>query len=370
MEEPKHFARTVPSDTTQVPIVWRYEFLKHLRSMRLIGCFAILAIIIALIFVIPPARGHPYNGTDTDVKLWVVTPQELNYTEIPPLSSVYGIGLVNRSDVEASSLSVYRDGAPYPSGGGANWTLTQVKIQNHTANIILFAQETANHTYTATYKWHEAQDVFAGRFVGFVYLLIIICATFFGADAIVSEYQARTGYLIFPNPIKRSSLFLGKFGASMTAGIVVVTLYYGVVAALSAVSVGGVDRFAWTSYGFALLFLLATMAVAYLISSLFKGTVGAIVLTFFLLFLILPIIDGVGMVAGFKAWWSLSFTQGTIVNVLSSPYPTDSVMVVGNGITLYNYVPDPTLSALVMLVYALIAAGISMFLFRRKQMTG
>jgi ABC-2 type transport system permease protein len=281
------------------------------------------------------------------------------------------VGYINRSVVVASSLEVFQDGILYPSGQGANWTFSRTTVFGQSVNIILFAHNTTGHTYTATYRWHNTPEAFASGFIGFANLLIVICATFFGADAIVSEYQARTGYLIFPNPIRRASLYLGKFGASMTAGILVISMFYAATGILSLFSVSGLDKYFFLSFAFALEYLLAVMAIAYLISTLMKGTTGATVLTFFLFIMILPIVDSVGSLSGFKASWSVTFSAGTISNILTSPYPTDSVrMFPGRGLTLHTYVPDPAVSALVMLAYALVAVVISIVLFRRKQMNG
>lgn len=364
MAESQHHARKLPTDFEQIPIVWRYELLKYLRSKRLIGSVAIAALVIALIFVIPPATGSPYNGTDKAVKLWITSPESQG------MQLVSGIGYLNRSVVVADSLEVFQDGVLFSNGNGANWAFSTTLL-GQSVNVILFAQNTTGHTYTATYRWHTTSESFASGFIGFANLLIVICATFFGADAIVSEYQARTGYLIFPNPIRRATLYLGKFGASMTASILVIFIFYAVTGILSLVSVGGLDKDFFLSFAFALEYLLAVMAIAYLISTLMKGTTGATVLTFFLFIMILPIIDMVGGVSGFKASWSVTFSAGTISNILTSPYPTDSFSEFpGRGGTFHNYYPDPSIAALVMLAYALVAVVISMVLFRRKQMTG
>jgi ABC-2 type transport system permease protein len=364
MSEQQHHARKLPTDIEQIPIVWRYELLKYLRSKRLIGSVAIAALVIALIFVIPPATGSPYNGTDKAVQLWITSP-----TSQGP-QSPNGVGFINRSVVVADSLEVFQDGVLYPSGQGANWTFSSTALGSG-VNVILFAHNTTGHNYTATYRWHNTSESFASGFVGFANLLIVICATFFGADAIVSEYQARTGYLIFPNPIRRASLYLGKFAASMTASILVIAIFYAVTGILSFVSVSGLDKDFLLSFAFALEYLLAVMAIAYLISTLMKGTTGATVLTFFLFIMILPIIDSIGSISGFKASWSVTFSAGTISSILTSPYPTDSFREMpGSGLTFHSYYPDPAIAALVMLAYALVAVVISMVLFRRKEMTG
>jgi ABC-2 type transport system permease protein len=364
MAESQHHARKLPTDVEQIPIVWRYELLKYLRSKRLVGSVAIAALVIALIFVIPPATGSPYNGTDKAVKLWITSPESLGM-QLPS-----GVGYINRSVVVADSFEVFQDGVPYPSGNGTNWTFSTTLL-GQSINVILFAQNTTGHTYTATYRWHTTSESFATGFIGFANLLIVICATFFGADAIVSEYQARTGYLIFPNPIRRATLYLGKFGASMTASILVISIFYAVTGILSLVSVSGLDKDFFLSFAFALEYLLAVMALAYLISTLMKGTTGATVLTFFLFVMILPIIDSVGSLSGFKPSWSVTFSARTMSSILTSPYPTDTFMEIPHaGLTMHTYYPDPAIAALVMLAYALVAVVISMVLFRRKEMNG
>jgi len=361
MSQQQHHARDLPTDIEQIPIVWRYELLKYLRSKRLIGSVAIAALVIALIFIVPLATGSPYSGTDKNVKIEVTSPI------VPGLQLPYGVAYLNRGVVVADSLEVFQDGVPEQAG---NWTFSSTAL-GQGVNVILFAHNTTGHNYTATFKWHNTSESFASNFVGFANLLIVICATFFGADAIVSEYQARTGYLIFPNPIRRSTLYMGKFGASMTASILVIAIFYAVTGILSLVSVSGLDKYFFLSFAFALEYLLAVMAIAYLISTLMKGTTGATVLTFFLFVMILPIVDSIGRVSGFKASWSVTFSAGTISSILTSPYPTDSFTEIPHaGLTLHTYYPDPAIAALVILAYALVAVVISMVLFRRKEMTG
>ena len=217
---------------------------------------------------------------------------------------------------------------------------------------------------------NTTKEQFSLNFVQFGNILVVICATFFGADSIVGEFQSRTGYLIFPTPMKREVLFLGKFVASMTSGIVVMTLFYLGVGGLSFATVGGADADFFASYGFALEYLLAAMAVAYLISSVMKGSTGATVLTFFLFIMILPIIDGISMVSGVKVEGSLTFAGGVISSILMDPYPVDEMQDFGQGMSFYSFYPDPAMAALVMVIYAVVAIVLSLVLFKRKQLVG
>ena len=266
------------SDQAQIPIVWRYELLKYLRSKRLIASVAIAAVVVGLIYAIPYLTGDGYDNT--------------------------------------------------------------------------------------------TKEQFAVNFVQFASILVVICATFFGADSIVGEFQNRTGYLVFPTPMKRETLFVGKFAASMTAGIAVITLFYIGVGVLSLGTVKGVDADFFASYGYALVYLLAVMAVAYFVSSILKGTTGATVLTFFLFIMILPIVDAVSMVGGAKIEASLTFAGGVMTNILMDPYPVDVKTDFGQGMSFYTYYPDPAIAPFVMLAYAVAAMVLAMVLFKRKQLVG
>jgi ABC-2 type transport system permease protein len=360
----------VPSDLAQLPIVWKYEILKYLRSRRLLAALAVVGVIVALIYALPPAFGEEYGGKDTGVQIYVI-PTEYSDFYLPSIGISEYIGFINRSVVVSETLEMFIDGAPYPSNDGANWSFAPIEVEGNAMNIVFFKEDIGGHDITATYEWHISAETFDSNFIGFANILIVICAVAFAADSLVGEFQSRTGYLIFPNAIKRRILFLGKFSASMTMGIVIIALYYAVVAGLSAISAGGIDNGFGLSFAFAVEYVLATMAIAYLISSVLKGSTGAIVLTFFLLIMILPIVDGVSMVAGVKIEASLTFAAGTITYVLIDPYPTDTMLEVpGMGMDFHSFYPTPETAAVVMFAYAAIALVLSTVLFNRKQLAG
>jgi|GEM_PF-144077 len=370
MAEEKIPEKHLPSDPAQFPIVWTYELLKYLRSKRLYAAIALVVAVLALIYLLPPALGHPYKGTDTNAYVSVTPlPQPIVFQG----KDVYAFGLVNRSNLDPATLVLYRDGIPFPSDNGANWVFAPSLSLNGVsipANAILFTSSVTGYTFTATYDWSVSTENFASRFAGFVNFLVIICATFFGADSIVSEYQNRTGYLIFPNPVKRSTLFFGKYAASITAGFMVILLFYAVVAALSYVTLSGLDKGFGLSLALAVEYLLAAIAVAYVISSVLRGSTGALVLTFFLFLLIFPIIDGVGTFTNTKMSWSLTFSAGALMDVLQHPYPVDTSQSVPGLGTVGVFYPSPETAAIVMAVWAIVAIALSLVMFRRKELLG
>lgn len=209
----------------------------------------------------------------------------------------------------------------------------------------------------------------------FTNIIIILGATLFAGDAIVSEFQGRTGYLLFPNPIRRSSIYLGKFLATALIAILIVTIWYGVAIIAGLIMTGGVSGLALQSYGLALLYALAAASVGYLVGTFMKGGTGALVLTFFLLFLIFPTVDQtVGMIAGIRPEPSITFQAGTIDYIFIDPYPVDSTQNIdlgqGQNFTFYSLIPHVDMAVIVMLAYVVVCNAVAMWRFRTREMVG
>ena len=215
------------------------------------------------------------------------------------------------------------------------------------------------------------------RFLG---VLSILSATFFGADAIVSEFESKTGYFLFPNPIRKTTIFLGKFIASALVSVGAIALYYLIAVASVQVIDGSVPANTGLSFAYALVYLFAILAVAYLFSAMMRSSVYSLILTFFTFFLILPIVDAVGEVAKFKAWFSITFASGIATDILRNPYPTDTVIATagrglgpgpataGQTVSVAQYYPSVTVSLAVMAAYFIVAFLLAIVLARRREM--
>jgi len=218
---------------------------------------------------------------------------------------------------------------------------------------------------------------FTLNMLGFLGILSILSATFFGADAIVSEYESKTGYFLFPNPIRKTAIFVGKFIASALVSVGAIGLYY-VIAVVSVRFIdGSIPANTGLSFAYSLVYLFAILAVAYLFSAIMRSSVYSLVLTFFTFFLILPIIDAVGSVAKFKPWFSITFAAGISQYIFQNPYPTDKIFTTaapgasGVGVQTYSlaqYYPEVRLSLIVMAVYFIVAVVLSILLAQRREM--
>jgi len=209
-------------------------------------------------------------------------------------------------------------------------------------------------------------------YVSWVEILVVIGATMFAGDAIVSEFQSRTGYLLFPNPVKRSSIFMGKYISTLGIIVLMLVVYYGISAVLTFAMTGG-STFLWVySMLFAFAYGAAAAALGFLISAVFKGATGSLVLTFFTLLMILPMIAGILPIGEIKPWFIVTFCGSVITAIMTKPYPTDYMQSfdMGNGdlMTYWSYYPEIWLSLAVIAVYAVVSLVLGLYLFKRREM--
>jgi ABC-2 type transport system permease protein len=215
----------------------------------------------------------------------------------------------------------------------------------------------------------------------FLSVLSILSATFFGADAIVSEFESKTGYFLFPNPIRKTTIFFGKFIASALVSIGAIALYYLIAVASVQVIDGSVPANTGLSFAYSLVYLFAILAVAYLFSAVMRSSVYSLILTFFTFFLILPIVSAVGELAKFKPWFSITFASEIATDILKNPYPTDTMIATTAGrgpgagvpapgalISGTQYYPTVTVSLVVMAAYFIVSFLLAIVLTRRREM--
>lgn len=214
-----------------------------------------------------------------------------------------------------------------------------------------------------------------GNYIGFASILIVIGATMFGGDAVVSEFQGRTGYLLFPNPVKRWSILAGKFVSAAAAMLIMLVIYYAValVAGLVIADSGGVDELIGYSFLLAVLYSVAALAVAFFISTIMKGSTGSLILTFALFFFVFYIAGNmISSIGGIKPWFLPTFAGDALAYILQTPYPTDRVVteyIEGFGdFTTYIYYPEVWLSVGVLIAWTVIPLVLAYFFFRRREM--
>ena len=221
-------------------------------------------------------------------------------------------------------------------------------------------------------SYAKTADGFINSYTSFVSTLIIVGATLFAGDAIVSEFQGRTGYLLFPNPVKRWTFLAGKFIASVGVMFFVLIIYYGIALSLGLAITGGFSTLGVESLLIAMVYSVAALAIGYLISSIMKGSTGSLILTFALFLFIFNIVVNVLSLGKVDPWFIITFAGQTIGDITQVPYPSSgsSAGDVGRSpLSAGAYVPDVGVSILVLVVYAVAALLLSYYFFQKREMS-
>ena len=193
-----------------------------------------------------------------------------------------------------------------------------------------------------------------------------IGAVFFAGDAIAGEFERKTGYILFPTPVRRTIMVIGKYLACYVAVVLIVLLGYGIVCVSLLGIYGQIPIEVGTSFVLCLLFGGSVLSLTFFFSSISKGAMGATVMTLAFIMLISGTIDGVLMMADQPSWFLLSRAGDAIIMV----YPGFKAMTAGMGIGMpagaLEY--DIGLCAAAMAAYLVVCFFLSMFFTRRREM--
>ena len=184
--------------------------------------------------------------------------------------------------------------------------------------LLLFIPE-----LTGTEFPNTDQDFFSSN-LAFIHYLLIFSAVLLGSNSLVSEFQDKTGYTLFTNPVSRESIWLGKFLTAELITVIVTSIFYAII------GIGGFFVYETVpteivfSWMFSLIVATMLMSVAFLISSFARGPTGAAVLVFLLFIFIFPTMDQVLInLAEIKPWFSPTFAAKIVDFVIINPYPID-----------------------------------------------
>jgi ABC-2 type transport system permease protein len=203
--------------------------------------------------------------------------------------------------------------------------------------------------------------------------VIVLSGIFFGGDAISGEFQNKTGYFGVPNPIRRSSIYIGKWIAAFIASTVILGVFTVVTVGNGLYYFSGVPYQFGESLLFALFYLIAVLGFTFFFSSLFKSSSMSILVTAILFLFAFTLIQE--LVAGLvqiEPWFILTYGAQIIGNVLTTTYPPHVTTSNfgpggGTGLTAYNVTIPEGLA--IMGIYFAITAIVGLILFERKEFT-
>lgn len=220
--------------------------------------------------------------------------------------------------------------------------------------------------YRPTSFLDSSLDFYASWWAGSITFVIILSGIFYGGDAISGEFQNKTGYFLVANPLRRSSIYIGKWLAALIASLIMLAVF-------TAITIGnGIYYFGlnipyqlWESLLFSILYLVAVLGFTFFFSSLFKTTSMSILVTAILFLFAFTLIQAlvVGL-AKIEPWFLITYGATIITNVLVNPYPT--TLSQGGEFAPFASIPE---GIAILLAYFVVTAALGLVLFERKEFT-
>ena len=198
--------------------------------------------------------------------------------------------------------------------------------------------------------------------------LATIGAIFFAGDAIAGEFENKTGYILFTNPVRRITLVIGKYLACYASVILLILLGYVIVCISLLAIYGSIPIETLSSFGLCLLYAGSVLSVTFFFSSISKGAMGATVITLVFIMVISGIIDGILMMTGQPHWFMLS-TNGDTISTVYGGYELFMGGMGGGGMAPFEMeTPSIGLCALSMAIYLVVGFLLSIWITKRRQL--
>jgi len=199
--------------------------------------------------------------------------------------------------------------------------------------------------------------------------LATIGAVFFAGDAIAGEFESKTGYMLFTNPVRRTTLVTGKYLASCAAVVLLIIFGYAIVCISLWAIYGNIPVETAKSFGLCLLFAGSVLSVTFFFSAVSKGAMGATVITLLFIMVISGIIESVLLMAG-KPYWFLLSTGGDSVAAVYGGYELflEGVAPHAGMLPFEIETPDIGLTAISMAIYMVVCFLLSIWISGRRQL--
>ena len=205
---------------------------------------------------------------------------------------------------------------------------------------------------------------------GSITFVIVLSGIFFGGDAISGEFQNKTGYFLVGNPLRRSSIYIGKWLGALIASMIILAIYAAITVGNGLYYFGSIPYQFGESLGFSVLYLVAVLGFTFFFSSLLKTSAMSILMTAILFLFAFSLIQLI--VAGLvqiEPWFIITYGSGIIGNVLSDTYPTTQSIRGPAGRERFTYAATVPEGIAILLGYFVVTAMLGLILFERKEFT-
>ena len=216
----------------------------------------------------------------------------------------------------------------------------------------------------------SALSFYSGWWANTITFVIILSGIFYGGDSISGEFQNKTGYFLVANPLRRSSIYIGKWLGALIASVIMLGVFAAITIANGIYYFGlNIPNQLWESLLFAVLYLIAVLGFTFFFSSLFKSTSMSILVTAILFLFAFSLIQTlVERLVKIEAWFLITYGAQIITNVLIDPYPTTTTQGFGRD-AFTSYAATIPEGIAILLAYFVVTAVLGLFLFERREFT-
>jgi ABC-2 type transport system permease protein len=208
-----------------------------------------------------------------------------------------------------------------------------------------------------------------------VTIVIVFAGVIFGGDAIAGEFQNKTGYFLMGLPVRRTTVYSGKYIAAFVSSLVAVLAFALILVGNAAYYFGaGAFTAAFVeSFLLAVVYLLALLGATFLFSSLFKTSTYAVLVVAVMFIFGFSILQAlVAGLARVEPWFIISYASPVIGYPFDATIPAHMVTVTSMGprghtesFTSYN--PTYVEGVVIMLGYFVVTAIAGLLLFEREE---
>src|SRR5437867_2771638 len=269
-----------------------------------------------------------------------------------------------------------------PSSVSQVGTVSKYELVNYFRSrrffVLLGIGFTINGILTALVGYYGV-GTFASSALGFyafwwgnsIPFIIALSGIFFGGDAISGEFQNKTGYFLVANPLRRSSIYIGKWLGALTASLMVLAIYAAITVGNGLYYFGANVPYQFAeSLSFSILYLIAVLGFTFFFSSLFKSSSMSILVTailfLFAFSLIQLIVSGLVQI---EPWFIITYGSGIIGNVLMDTYQTTQPIRGPGGRVSTTFAATISEGIAILVAYFFATEILEMVLFERKEFT-
>ncbi len=217
----------------------------------------------------------------------------------------------------------------------------------------------------------------------FISFLTLFAACLFFSGIICSEFDKKTGFIVFPK-INKYKLILGKYIGNLVLVISIVSIYYFILGLLGFFYYGGpINIRLFHSYGIAILYVIALSSFVTFFSSFMRSVNLTIISTLVLLLIGFNIADQIVTIIfadAFEPLYSLAYLGSLISEILSNPFPNPRFVEFsfsggggpfgpGGDFTFGQWVtPTIGMGITLLLINIVVFFILAAYLFKRRQL--